>query len=152
MSYKALVLCYLIMISSLSNVLVINAASGFLKDCKSERESARHGVCLPEDYDKHEMPKKPLNVETSISIVQITEIDDTLSTVDILLYLHFKWEDDRLILSNDTNKHIRQTAYGKDSFLLNSDWNQKLWFPDIFIYKMKEINFQRFREDFGGDI
>ena len=87
---------------------------------------SKSGVCLPKDYDKDGLPSIPVHIDASIDIVQVTEVDDTLATVDILEWMDFIWEDNRL----ETNSSGKRIA---------NDWIEKFWVPDFFIYRMKSI-------------
>ena len=51
-----------------------------------ECECSKSGVCLPKDYDKDRLPSIPVHIDAFIDIVQVTEVDDTLATVDILAW------------------------------------------------------------------
>ena len=42
----------------------------------SQLLSFDNGICLSENYDINKIPSKPINIDVTISIVQITEIDD----------------------------------------------------------------------------
>lgn len=90
-------------------------------------ECSKSGVCLPKDYDKDGLPTTPVHIDVFIDIVQVTEVDDTLATVDILAWMDFNWEDNRLETNSSSTERIA------------NDWIDKLWVPDFFIYRMKSI-------------
>ena len=60
-------------------------------------------ICLSENYDINKIPSKPINIDVTISIVQITEIDDVKATVDVKAWITYEWEDIRVFLRNALN-------------------------------------------------
>ena len=115
-------------------------------------ECSYNGVCLPVSYNKHEIPQRPTHVEVVIDILQVTEVNDELSTINILMYLMFWWKDKRLVLRNDT-KHWESKSgyfYGSGWRHLDAEWFHKLWFPDIFVYEIKGVDFQKYLVPYQG--
>ena len=115
-------------------------------------ECSFNGVCLPVGYNNHEIPQRPTNVEVVIDILQVTEVNDELSTINILMYLMFWWKDNRLVLRNDTNRWESKSGYfyGSGWRHLNAEWFHKLWFPDIFVYEIKRVDFQKYLVPYQG--
>ena len=68
----------------------------------------KNGICLPDNYDTNEVPSKPINIDVTISIVQINEIDDVHATVNVIAWLTFEWEDIRVKSKNVTKSEERE--------------------------------------------
>ena len=109
---------------------------------KKECELSTNEICLPKSYDKHTIPSKPTNVGVEIFVAQISEVDDDLSTVDILASLTFTWEDHRLMKLNSTK--FDNGTWKK----LNHSWKPKLWVPDIHVMGMKDIKISSFMQPY----
>ena len=95
-----------------------------------------NGICLSENYDINKIPSKPINIDVTISIVQINEIDDLKSTVDIIAWMTYEWEDIHVVSRNVTTSMDR----GYISGLLDNSWLRKLWIPNIYYYRLKGIS------------
>ena len=95
-----------------------------------------NGICLSENYDINKIPSKPINIDVTISIVQINEIDDLKSTVDIIAWMTYEWEDIHVVSRNCATS----MDGGYISGLLDNSWFKKLWAPTIYYYKLKEIS------------
>ena len=124
---------------------------------KTDTECTKNGVCLPRGYERREMPTISLHVNVEITWLQVTEVDDLLSTVDILVYLSFFWEDKRITLLNHTEPqrsgHLGDGSgvrHGEDWYLLYDEWYEKLWLPDVYIYGLKKVKFQEYRDPNSG--
>ena len=129
--------------ASLNGDLRLNQEANISTDCSS------NGICLPKDYDKHSLPSKPVKINVTIKIVQVTEIDDVLGTMDIQAYLTFKWIDNRLSLHNESSK-MKNTIDPSLGREIHEEWAEKLWSPNIFIYDLKEIITPEFNKHYRG--
>ena len=119
---------------------IIAAVFGFESFKKDDENFTcyNNGICLPEGYDKLEVPSKHMTIEITIKIVQVTEVHDEEATVDILAWISFQWEDSRIMFQNGTQN-------GDGSFLdglLNEKWSDRLWFPSIYYYRLKSYQYQ----------
>ena len=118
-------------------------------NASGEMNCSKSGVCLPEDYDNHKAPHFPMNVDVTIRVVQITEVNDDSATIELLAWLTFTWVDNRLILMNNREK-------SNNGFLamrhLHDEWYNRLWFPDFYWYGFKKYSVPNFRESFQGKV
>ena len=100
----------------------------------SDLECSSNGICLRNDYNKHELPSQPVTVHVEIDITQVTEVNDVVGTVDFMAYMMFTWKDNRLIGKWNT---------GDRGFkMLEKEWHDKLWYPAIHLFEMKAMDFQ----------
>ena len=106
---------------------------------KNGIECSSTGICLAKDYDKHKPALKPINVDIYIHINQIIEVNDALGTIDLMAYFEYSWVDNRLSIGNNTFSE------------LNKDWYDRLWFPDIHMYEMMEINLPQLKSPHMSD-
>lgn len=106
-----------------------------------------NGVCLSKNYTKHEIPENPIVVNVSLVIEQVTEVDDDHGTVDILAFVYLYWEDRRLVV----NKSAVDDKIDWDNYIiLNLEWMEKLWFPDLYIYRMASLNIPEVIKPYKG--
>ena len=97
----------------------------------------KNGIYLPKNYDTNEVPSKPINIDVTISIVQINEIDDVHATVNFIAWLTFEWEDIRVKSKNGTKSEERGYLKGLQ---LDKAQKEKLWTPDTYYYKLKDLD------------
>ena len=120
------------------NLICQNCAYVFGKSVTQEKMACpKNGICLPENYDTTEVPSKPINIDVTISIVQINEIDDVHATVSIIAWLTFEWEDIRVKSKNGTESEERGYLNG---LLVDKAQREKLWTPDTYYYKLKDLD------------
>ena len=103
-----------------------------------------NGVCLPKTYTKNELPVSPIKVNVTLLIEQITEVDDENGTVDILAFIYLYWVEQRLTFYEDSAEKWGQYT------TLNLDWMEKLWFPDLYIYRMSSLKIPEVIEPYKG--
>lgn len=111
------------------------------------RKKCSYDYCLPIDYNKLEAPFKgmgPLEVEVTLEVLQILEVDETRFTVSLLMDLHVSWEEFRITgpTPDDPSRLL----------LIDIRFVQSLWLPDIYIYNMKEIVPSKFNIPYAGNI
>ena len=70
-----------------------------------------NGICLPIDYNRFKDPQDFMLVNISLTIEQISKVDDFHSTVDFVAFLTMTWEDSRLIISEDIIKNLSITPW-----------------------------------------
>ena len=97
-------------------------------------------VCIPDNYDKFEMPDKHVHVDIGIEVVEILEVNDHDFSTAMYLYLDVSWTDPRLI----TDAAPGETLQIETSFMVY------LWVPDIYIYNLKSFYNLRVLTDFAG--
>ena len=96
-------------------------------------------VCVPNDYDKFEMPKNHVQVGVDIEIIEILEINDRDFTVSFYMYFSVAWNDPRL-MNNASDRTV-----SIETIFLN-----QLWVPDIYIYNVKSFYNSRVIREFSG--
>ena len=91
---------YFVIISS--NIIFGVAESNLPAILTQQCRILSSGICLPMSYDKNRIPSKPIKIDVKIAVAHISEVDDELSTIDVLASLAFLWEDKRLLQLNTT--------------------------------------------------
>ena len=108
-----------------------------------------NGICMPHNYNKRQMPSMPIPIEVAISILTLTEVDDQLATVEFLGYIMLVWQDPRL-LKIGGNFTDRTSLVENNWILLNEEWSNKIWQPDIFIIGMKDLKLTKWKSNNGN--
>ena len=126
--------------------LPLACISGILADNENTTDNdcliRTEGFCLPNDYNKNQRPQmglhnnESLNVQVKFRVEQITAVEDKDFKISLLMYLSLYWEEPRLkyILANNKSKK-------PEDLPLNMEWANKLWTPDVFVYKMESASF-----------
>ena len=108
-----------------------------------------NGICMPHNYNKRQMPSMPISIDVAISILTLTEVDDKLATVEFLGYIMLAWQDPRL-LKIGGNLTDRTSLVENNWILLNEEWSNKIWQPDIFIIGMKTLKLTKWKSNNGN--
>ena len=100
--------------------------------------------CLPEGYNKFEMPKaeSPLKVEVTIDLDEVISIDDADHSITFTSYLNFKWKDERIHLRPQFGRSMdARGGIGNANIHIPSplDLVDYLWLPNAFIYNLKKM-------------
>jgi len=82
-------------------------------------------VCLPENYNKMDLPPTsgPVIVNTTIILIDIFEVHPETFTLDLSLYIKLAWVDNRIELSNGS-VNVDQSFMGL------------VWKPDMYIWDL----------------
>ena len=130
-----------------SNIILGVAESNLstIQDLTQQCRISSSGICLPMSYDKHKIPSKPIKIDVKIAVAHISEVDDELSTIDVLASLAFLWEDKRLLQLNTTETPDDDDVVWHE---LNLDWDPHLWLPDIHVMGMKHMKISSFLQPF----
>ena len=59
------------------------------------------GFCLPADYERLELPRRPTVVHISVDVMDITAVDDDDFTVSIYSHMLLRWAEPRLYSHRD---------------------------------------------------
>ena len=97
-----------------------------------------NGICMPHNYNKHQIPSMPISIDVTISILTLTEVEDKLATVEFLSNILLAWQDPWLLKIND-NITDRSSLLDSDWILLSEQWSNEIWQPDIFIAGIKDL-------------
>lgn len=94
-------------------------------------------VCLPEDYNKMDMPKpthsgKPIKVRCVIRLLDINKIDTQDFSISVTTALKFAWIDNRI-------KHPDQRKTNVDLDFMNNIWTPDFYFYDLQSFRTLEI-------------
>ena len=81
------------------------------------------GVCLPENYNKLDMPVESIEIDVSLKLMDIYEINQDDFTMKISLFMELSWIDNRLILTEGDN-----TSY----INLDVDFVKNIWVKIFF--------------------
>ena len=143
------------MIRSLSKkakILVV----GILGSCRfsmpQNQKTCSINICLPLNYAKHIPPpsenSQPLEIRTKFHIKQISEINDKKFWIEFKLAMLLEWLEPRLVFSGVDSKTLKESTSWKE--YLSIDIAEKLWHPNVFIYKLKEIEIPVVFNPMGG--
>ena len=96
--------------------------------------------CLPCNYDMDQKPKDTktqgaIIVKVKFMVEQITQVNDKKFTLDILTYMSLYWEDPKLLFIGKNSSSLRTP----EDIPLSYAWSDKLWQPDVFVEKMKDL-------------
>ena len=92
------------------------------------------GVCLPENYNKLDMPVESIEIDVSLKLMDIYEINQDDFTMKISLFMELSWIDNRLILTEGDN-----TSY----INLDVDFVKNIWVK-IFFFSILSKRLLRF--------
>ena len=59
------------------------------------------GFCLPADYERLELPRRPTVVHISVDVMDITAVDDDDFIVSIYSHMLLRWAEPRLYSHRD---------------------------------------------------
>ena len=100
------------------------------KSGTNDCQASPGNICLGENYNKLELPRKPVEIVSWIWIVQVAEVDYDQNTVAISATITFGWRDNRLQNRRDANDTWQ---------CLDREWLRKIWCPTFFIRGMTDI-------------
>ena len=152
LTMELILFCFMSLIS-FKTAVGASATVGELrhKQANITANCSSNGICFPRDCNKYRLPSKLMNINVTIKLVQVTEIDDNLGTIDIQAYLTFEWIDNRLTLRNEAFENMENThddwSHSREIY---EEWAEKLWTPNIFIYELKEITTPEFNKHYSG--
>ena len=86
------------------------------------------GKCISNELQG--IPAFPVNIDTRIHILKISDVDDDLGTVEMIAYLSYEWK-----ASFFTNLDRNQETWKN----LNEGWENTTWYPTIFVKNLKDI-------------
>ena len=127
-------------------VLLLKISLSPLVNAKHECSHKGYGICLLKDYNQYKSPSLPLEVDTSIRIRQLTKVKDSQAYVEFAGWLIWTWTDDRIIVDDQVDgSSMCQEWMGALRCripwqeLYNGGILSKIWYPDITIVQLKEI-------------
>merc|ERR1712179_149012 len=98
-------------------------------------------LCLPENYEKNELPfpEKPNLVGISIDIDDVLRINDDTKTITFSTYFNVEWNERRLSLQPDFGASLRNPERPTDPVMvpMSFEITKDLWIPNILIYNLK---------------
>ena len=106
-------------------------------------ECSTNGVCLLADYDKLKPPSDPMHIGIGIGVSQISEVDHIRNTVEVLVYLKYEWEDNRIFLSSNAKferSELGASTNAKNWYVLHDEWLHRLYCPEIFTYRIQNLD------------
>ena len=80
-----------------------------------------------------EDPITPIEVQLTMKILQISEVNDNLGTVYFSAIFYFEWKDTRI-----TNKNASESSASGYGFTLKN-WEDRVWYPYIYIKDLKDF-------------
>ena len=108
-----------------------------LANIKETQDKCVSGYCVSNTYQKHELPmgkhtNDSLVVRLEFGYIDILDANDKEFTVTFRTILYVKWEEPRL--HQQINSSCEDRSIPLDTSLLDH-----LWFINLFIYNLKEI-------------
>ena len=106
-----------------------------------------NGHCLPNDYGKHDLPRKfgdreAIEINIGFSYLEILEINEKDFSITFRMVLYGQWKEPRIVpLEPDLNEESNQ--------VLNPSILDYLWIMNLFIYNLKEV--RKFKTLTPGD-
>ena len=98
-------------------------------------------LCLPENYEKNELPfqEKPNLIGISIDIDDILRINDDTKTITFSTYFNVEWKERRLSLQPDFGASCRHSNNSEEIVMVpvNLEIIKDLWVPNVLIYNLK---------------
>ena len=94
------------------------------RDCLISAE----GKCISNKLQG--IPAFPVNIDTRIYILKISDVDDDLGTVEMIADLSFEWKA-HFFTNHNRNQETWQN--------LNEGWENTTWYPTIFVKNLKDI-------------
>ena len=105
------------------------AIRGEFEHCSGQLLSEK--ICLPKNYQKGDMPTKPLLVNMSMVIPNkngVRDVDDDKMTITMDLHIMLYWFDNRILTNFTTEEKIEgRIPFGVDQI-------KHMWKPDLYIY------------------
>ena len=96
-------------------------------------------ICIPQNYSKWIKPSSLVEVFMKFPTVQVLEIDDSKSIIELQLYMQYDWLESRIVgPSKFPSKYIP----------IDKKFKDLLWCPDFFIYDQQKTESQHF---IGGE-
>ncbi|KAF4528024.1 hypothetical protein B566_EDAN002207 [Ephemera danica] len=85
-------------------------------------------------YDRLIPPTHPTTVKLHVQVLSLDSFDETSMSYSVSLFLGQTWTEPRLIIprTNDTREYK----------LINVDWTEYLWTPDLFFKNAKDSSIQ----------
>ena len=126
-------------LSKKTKILIV-AILGFCRFSMPQKQKACSiNICLPLNYVKHIPPpfenSQPIEIRTKFHIKQISKIKDKKFWIEFKLSRLLEWLEPRWVFSGVDLKTLKESWKEYLSF----DMAEKLWHPNIFIYKLQEI-------------
>ena len=90
------------------------------------------------NYIKTKIPKRkdsvddPVEVAVEFNYIKIIEVNDIKLTVTLVVMPYIRWIDQRIVLLNNSTQETNVP--------IDLDWLNHLWFPDIYVYQLKEFH------------
>ena len=86
--------------------------------------------CIPQNYSKSLKPLPFVKVLMTFEEIQVLEVDDSKSIIEMQLNLQYEWYEPRIIIPpNVSTKWIRLEKIFKDL----------LWWPDFFLHEHQKL-------------
>ena len=134
----------LLLIFSSKKILSIENDGGKVKEFKKCIEM----YCLPVEYNNLYGPFEESGISQvgmDFDISHISEIDDIRFTVTLVMHLGMTWTEPQLIGPSIVNSSSPTVS-------IDNRFVKILWFPDLYIFFLKEIQVPKFYNDFAGEV
>ena len=100
---------------------------------KSNGTLLTQNVCQPQDYDKIQRPRKSTRVETKITLVDLSNLDEERMTITTKLTIRTNWNETRLFpVGNWTTIRKTQDVHGIKK--------ARLWLPSFHIKQLIKLD------------
>ena len=91
-------------------------------------------VCIPQNYSKSTKPLPFVKVFMNFESIQVLEIDDSKSAIELYLYMEYRWQEPRIIGS----------TMGPEYMPLGKEFLDLLWSPDFYFEGQQKVENQFF--------
>ena len=88
-----------------------------------------NSICIPQNYSKSVKPSSLVKVSMNFGAIQFLEIDDSKSIIELYLYMEYRWQEPRLIVSSKSPEYMP----------LAKEFLDLLWTPDFYFFGQQKI-------------
>jgi len=113
-----------------------SGGGGSKEDMVCNKNRTNSHLCLPEDYNKFDLPFKTEGnvIDIGIDIVDVLRIQDKEYSVEFSCYFNVMWTEPRLVIPSKFQEEFEEEG---DMVPVNVELVNHLWLPNIFIYNLK---------------
>ena len=105
--------------------------------------------CLMPDYNKQMLPvtNTAMDISVLVYLNDVIEVNDSESTVTLIMLLAVSWIDPRLKLINDSSSW---THDGRSASHSSTHWLNYIWRPDIDMLNVKQFRIRHIMDEQGN--
>ena len=119
---------FLILFSLISNANSLQDKEKSVKGKNNCILKTNDGICLSENLNQ-EILTGPVNVDVTIGIVEITDIDDVHNNVEMTAWILVAW-----------NSSAFQSQQNFSHKYIQKGWQDKIWYPEMEIDRLIDLH------------